>query len=261
MESRDEILKELMEIAPKLSTLNKINTFSVPEGYFAAFKNAMHEQIKTVDAKQELTELAPQLAQLNKAKQEEIPTAYFKGFSANVLNKIRLNEVAEELAEVAPLLGSLPKVNVYQAPANYFNTLPQQMANAVTAQTKVVQQPIMPKWLVSINMVLESIVNVVFKPRYSMVFASVVTILIVGVMMFTKTEQTTLDLNKQFASLTNEDLDAYFSAHPDEFSKSILDVSTDDSKLLKRSAKGDLSFDSYAIKGVSDDELYNAILD
>lgn len=258
MESRDEILRELKDIAPKLAALPKTNLYRLPHGYFENFKTVMLHHVKMADATQEITVIAPALSKLDKQK-EDVPAGYFANFSANLLNKVRAEEALNELSQIAPVLSKLEKVNLYEAPANYFSTLPVQLAKAVKAKQK---EPAitMPPVLHEINAVLERIGAIVFKPRYAFAFSGMATMVIISAMLFTKIEECN-DLDCKFAQLSDEELNSYITNNQDEFHRSIMDISTDDKRLLNRNAKGDLSFDDYVSQQISDDELSDMMLD
>src|SRR5580700_1455001 len=100
METRDDILKELKEIAPKLASLDKTNPYVEPENYFLNFKNSILEKVKLNEVREELKVVAPSLLGLEKNFSVEVPVTYFGNFSGDLLKKIRTNEVANELLEI-----------------------------------------------------------------------------------------------------------------------------------------------------------------
>jgi hypothetical protein len=253
MKSREEILRELLEIAPKLASLDKVEFYKVPEKYFTYFQKRMLDKVKTNEVTEELKSFAPNLSGLDKQIETPIPANYFTAFSSGVLNKIRANEAANELSQIAPVLSTLEKVNIYQAPANYFKALPQRLSQVVSDE-RVQQTATMPAWLRSINLVLESVTNIIFKPRYAFAFSGFAAVLIICTMVFINTQKNN-DLNVRFASLSSEELDTYIANNSDDFQKSVLDVSTDEKKLLNKDAKGEINF------AVTDEELNNALLD
>ncbi len=119
----------------------------------------------------------------------------------------------------------------------------------------------MPAWLAGINNALENVLSAVFKPKYSFAFAGTLSIAFLAVMMFTKVEQqcAETDVECQLAQLSTAELDAYITENADEFHKSVLDISTDDTKLETRNEKGTLSMEKYLKAELTDDELENAI--
>src|SRR3954468_16761898 len=94
MENREDILKELREIAPKFSEGRPLNVYSVPENYFAEFQTATVEKIRTLEVKQELQALAPNLAALKKEEVNQVPAHYFEAFPQQILNKVTVQKPA-----------------------------------------------------------------------------------------------------------------------------------------------------------------------
>jgi hypothetical protein len=266
METREEILKELREIAPQLSQLPKENLYVTPDGYFTTFTGKVLERIALGTVKQELNELAPALSELKKQTEQSLPADYFKNFSAGLLQKIRVDEVGEELRAIAPTLSSLPKINAYKVPAGYFGTFAKEIVKEVAAGEARPESAV-PGWLGRINIALDGLAAAMFKPAYSFAMAGGVAVMVIVAMVVLKPDTVqqpcaTDDLlcMLETEKKSSDDLDAYFSSHADEFSKSVLDVSTDDKKLENRNKKGELSLDEYMFENISDEELNNAIL-
>ena len=258
MKNRDEILTELCEIAPKLAGMEKKNPFTAPDGYFLNFKNSVLEQVRMNTAIDELHEIAPVLAKVAKTNNVEIPSNYFSAFSGGLIQKIRAAEVANELSVLAPELSKLEKTNVVEAPANYFSAFPQQMLKHIHAEEKAAAISSSPKWIGALNNALDGIANVIFKPKYSMAFAGIASVLIVGFMLFNKVEQP-VDLNGQLAQVSNEELNTYFIAHSDELYNDILDVTPADANTLNQiNSDGNME---QMLMDVSDEELSKSILD
>lgn len=258
MRNNEDILKELREIAPKLAGIEKKNLFTVPESYFSNLNNVLMHKVQLSAAGQELPQVAPLLAQLKGLQQAKAPAGYFSSFSTGLLGKIRAGEVADELQALAPVLSGIEKVNAYEAPAGYFNTLAQQVLAQATAEQKPANASDMPKWLQSANFVLEGIIGAVFKPKYSFAFAGSLSMIILAGMFMLKVEQCT-DVECQLAQISTAELDEYMTENADEFHKSVLDISTDESKLKSRNAKGTLSVDKYIEAELTDEDLADAI--
>lgn len=258
MERKEDILKELMEIAPKLAAMEKFNPYRVPSGYFLGFKDMMLQKLKTETAQQELNELAPALAALNKGLVKEVPATYFSSFSGELIKKIRANEVAAELSAVAPQLSKLEKVNALQVPANYFSAFPQKMAKQVRVKQKA-GSSVVSGWVASLNNMLDGVVEVIFKPKYSVAFAGFTTMLIIGVMMFMKIEQCN-DLECRFAMLSNDEINNYLDNKSDAYSDEVFEMKVD------VSGQGGLNLNNThafkdALKDVDDAALNAAIAD
>ena len=253
METRENILKELQEIAPMLSKIEKKNFNSVPENYFQNFKGGVLERVKLSGVKEELKAIAPELLKVEKKVVNEIPANYFKSFSADLMQKIRANEVATELQTIAPTLSELEKVNLLEVPVNYFNAFPQQMLKKIATKQKVNAVAEKPAWIEALSSVLENISSVVFKPKYSFAFAGSAAMVIVAVMMFMKVEQQCNDLDCKMASLTNEELNTYLDSNLDDASEEIFELNADVSL-----PSTDMS---NVFNNLSDEELNNALLD
>lgn len=267
MKTRDEIQKELREIAPQLSQLPVVNPYTLPDEYFTAFSAKVMERIALGETVQELKQVAPSLSQIEKPVESALPDGYFKNFSAGLLEKIRVNEVTEELKDIAPTLSSLQKVNAYEAPEEYFKGLATRVIKeTVTAETR--PESAVPGWVTRLNAALDGLATALFKPAYSFAMAGGVAVMVIVAMVVIKpatvntVECATGDLlcMLEKENISDADLETYFATHPDEFGKSVLDISTDDKRLEKRNAKGDLSLEEYLQSNISDEELNNAIL-
>jgi len=258
METREDILKELREIAPRLATLEKVNAYQVPESYFLNFKNMMLEQVKPVDVKQEIHALAPSLAKLHKPVNAEIPAVYFSDFSSRLLSKVRSEEVAKELATIAPRLSGLAKVNTLEAPVNYFNAFPARVLADITAQ----QQPLTNtrSWLDGLNEVLDNIINVVFKPGYSVAFAGVTTTVILGVLMFVKVQQCD-DLDCKFAQLSTDEINNYLDNKSDAYADEVFEMNLDTKGITGNPNLNNVHAYKDALNDVDDATLNEAIAD
>lgn len=242
MENRDEIVKELREIAPHLAGLPKVNLYRAPDGYFEAFGAKM----QTLASEAAAPAAAPQLEALlanHKKKQgaETAPAGYFNSFSSNLLQKIRVNEQAEELNAITPVLAGLTKTNYLQAPANYFAGFPALMLKKVQAETTT-QAASMPVWLSAINNVVERFTAWLAKPQYSYAFAGSLTMVLLVVMITMKAPQvqpaatsncTDLACLMDEMKISDADIEGYFSTHTDEFNSTMLDNFSDEQKMQK----------------------------
>ena len=259
METREDILKELREIAPHLASLQKVNAFKVPESYFVDFKNIVLEQVKLVDVKQELQVLAPTLLKVQKPLQVEAPAAYFADFSSRLLNKVRADEVAKELATIAPRLSVLEKVNTLQAPANYFSAFPDRVLRDIQAQQKEVVVD-GRSWIDSLNGFLDGVIGVVFKPKYSLAFAGMATMLIMGVLMFVKVEQCN-DLECRFAQLSTNEINDYLDNKSDAYSDEVFEMNLDTKAMNENPNISNVHAYKDALNDVDDEALNAAITD
>lgn len=260
METRNDILKELREIAPELAKLSKANPYAAPENYFLNFSAGILEKVKYSEVKEELADLAPALSKL-KEQAPATPPGYFSSFSSALLEKIRKEEVNAELKEVAPMLQGLQKVNNYEAPAGYFVNFPTSMHKKI-AVGEVRPESVVLGWLTRLNAVLDEVVSTVFKPQYTFAFAGSLATMVIVAMIFFKTEPVIEECAKddllcQLDKVSSADLDAYLSEHSDEFHHSVLEVSTDDKRLQNSSGMNNDAF----LNTITDEELNSAILD
>lgn len=171
----------------------------------------------------ELKEIAPELSRLRKPTKGEIPVAYFQSFPFELINTIRAQEVAEELAEVAPALAGIEKQNILSPPsANYFHDSPTLIWEKIREENKAAVSAT-PGWFTSVNVYVERITGLIFRPRYAAIFAGFASIFLIAVMLVLKMEEHCADLDCRMAQISNEELNAYFSTHADEFSSDLLD--------------------------------------
>jgi len=254
METRENILKELKEIAPMLSKIEKRNFYSVSENYFSDFKSEILEQVKLSEQKQELRKVAPELLKIKEKITMEVPVGYFNLFADDLIKKIRTKEVAVELKRIAPILSEREKINLFEVPANYFNSFPQQMTKRIATEQKLKEISPTPKLFETLDNVLENIAAVVFKPKYSFAFAGMASILIVAVMLFAKVEQQCNDLDCKMASISNEELNSYLDNGTDVASEEVFESDFTTKQNSEQTIKN-------VLNEVSDEELNNAILD
>ncbi len=129
MDTKKNILDELLEVSPLLATIGNHNVYTVPDGYFIRLPNEITEQVN-----------AEYLFQTNISTPFNVPAGYFDGLANNILLKIKTgtgNEVFAELKEIAPLLTTIDKRNVYTVPPSYFENFSPQVNAEKAAQAKV----------------------------------------------------------------------------------------------------------------------------
>lgn len=116
----NQIITEIIEVAPYLAAAGNRMPFRVPPGYFDGF-------VSTV------------LSQVNANKPNDVPEGYFDQFALQMLQKVRGNEIREELEGVSPLLNSLPKTMPHHLPEGYFEQLhPTFLVEKVQKPAKVI---------------------------------------------------------------------------------------------------------------------------
>ena len=117
MENRHQISAEINGISPFMATMEFINPFTIPAGYFETLPPVILEKIQMKDR------LLPRLENTNAY---QVPLGYFEELPGNILSGIKqaaaaANEVRAELEEIVPLLNTISKQEVYSVPAGYFN--------------------------------------------------------------------------------------------------------------------------------------------
>ena len=127
MEKSTEILNELMSISPALAAIERVNVFTVPEGYFIS----LDEKIATTVF----------LQQDKKTTFQKVPEGYFDSLSDKILSKIKTEEQSaiEEIRSISPALHYLKDENVFDIPEGYFDDLSSGILNKIKeSNTKVV---------------------------------------------------------------------------------------------------------------------------
>ena len=119
MNNSVDILNELKEVSPLLAGINKVNVFTVPQGYFETVAGTV-----TACLNENVTAVA--------WEQGEVPAGYFENLPAGILAKIK-DTVAGELQEISPLLAGIKKANPFEAPQQYFEQLPPVILSKVEA--------------------------------------------------------------------------------------------------------------------------------
>ncbi len=117
MNSSTDILNELKSISPFLAGLEKINVFSVPNGYF----DELTERLITYTL---INNDEP--INFNKNETLKVPEGYFDTLSDKILSKIKNREIENadtEIEKLSPLLFSLKDKNVFTVPLDYFENV------------------------------------------------------------------------------------------------------------------------------------------
>ena len=118
MKNSPEILNELMAISPLIAGMEKVNVFTVPEGYF----NELHSRITNYAI---LNNSSP-VENINKRNLQEVPAGYFDSLSDSILAKVKAaypEGAGEEISKLSPLLYNLKQGNVFTVPEGYFHNL------------------------------------------------------------------------------------------------------------------------------------------
>jgi len=118
MKNSPEILNELMAISQLLAGLERVNVFSVPEGYF----NELHFRITNYTI---LNNTSP-VENINERNIQKVPEGYFDTLSDSILAKVKaiyIESAEEELRNLSPTLFNLRNENVFTVPSGYFDNL------------------------------------------------------------------------------------------------------------------------------------------
>lgn len=116
MKPGKDILQELSEIAPALSAVERVNPFSVPEGYFTAFGDGL---LHAIAERNPVT--LPNIEQ-----SFQVPEGYFQNLSTSILEKVKQQETEPILA--------FGKENTFTVPEQYFDNLPGIILKKVQAE-------------------------------------------------------------------------------------------------------------------------------
>jgi hypothetical protein len=129
MTQRDNILQELNDLGSTLGNHQDLNSYQVPDGYFADFPEYMLKRIKALEADnaaEELNYLSLFLSSYPKTNPYSVPSDYFENADARISQVTGNTEAlsaSEELDTLSPLLGGLKKQLPYSVPEGYFENL------------------------------------------------------------------------------------------------------------------------------------------
>jgi len=176
MENGIDILNELREISPTLAAIEKVNVFSVPDGYFeylstdillgidvengllnlnandpsaevpaGYFENlagSILGKIKAQDSEEAEIDILPaELTGIQSNNVFEVPEGYFEALTGSILDKIKTAGVEDAVTEIralSPMLYSIQNERVFEVPQGYFEHLSEAVLNTVNPHTKVV---------------------------------------------------------------------------------------------------------------------------
>lgn len=188
MNTTNNILTELQEVAPAVANLQKHHFYSVPEGYFSNLSNEILAFVKQ-----------DELFSNVKSNPYIAPKGYFtqleEKIAAKTIEQIQSsNEVINELNEVAPLLNTLNKNNVYEVPSDYFAKELLPKSNKVSA--KIISFSNARKWI-----------------NYA-VAAVIMGIVGIGAVRYIGVKNTHFVLEKEVAKATDDEITSYLETQP-----------------------------------------------
>ena len=167
METKNDILNELTSFSPLIAAMDKVNVYTVPQGYFdyvgftvlaclphqqglapitANLKDStvpegyfdqlaasVIDKIKgDQNAKEEIRSLSPMLSDLQHKQVFELPTGYFDQLASAIFDSAQNSSSKNELKKIAPVLYDIQSKNIFDVPADYFTGL----SNSILQKTK-----------------------------------------------------------------------------------------------------------------------------
>ena len=129
MESRIDILNEIKALSPFLAEIEKLNVFTVPEGYFNFFSDDVLAILKEENSNIKFGNVIHFTT--------NVPQGYFDSLAETVLARVKeQQEVADlnELRILSPMLYSIQNENVFTVPQGYFETLSDNINNKIKPQ-------------------------------------------------------------------------------------------------------------------------------
>jgi hypothetical protein len=225
MKNNNEIIKELIEIAPELANLKPRNSFAVPQDYFAKLPIEVLNKIKTEEAWESAAEptLSPLLQTLKKKQPFNTPQNYFQTSAAHIIHAVRSEEVADEVKSVAPTLASIKKRNVLAVPQNYFSNLPARLLDKVMHEQTLKNSEISP--LEKLINAIDEFLSPIFKPQLAFAFSLIFSIA-VGIWFLQTGNHTKVNpivaLDNQLNRLSVDEVNKYIASNIDEFDEQAL---------------------------------------
>ena len=125
MNPSNEPYNELLSISPLLAGMEKLNPFSVPEGYFESFP-----------AISLIRSSSPILAN---DRGFAVPEGYFENLSGLILEKIKKGERSRELNTISPWLSDLQSENVFSVPTGYFENFAAVILSKVSTPKAIIK--------------------------------------------------------------------------------------------------------------------------
>ena len=252
MENKFDILNELRELSPTLAAINKVNVFTVPQGYFEYLSADILMGIETengLSAKNIITQ------------QVDVPTGYFDGLANSILAKIKAHDNEDALAEtraLSPMLYSIQNENVFEAPQDYFDSLTEEVLDKVKPQPKVIK--------------MQKRSNSFFKYAVAAVFTGVMAL---GVFNFTSTgtkdvelpnyvkaglaqNSNNVNVDQELAKISSDDIAKYLEANGTDVKAALVANSVEENDLPSQDDYmiDDKALDTY-LNSINLDDLKN----
>lgn len=219
MQSTNNILNELRELSPLLAGMEKVNVFTVPEGYFESLAEDIVAGLNI--------EKEPAFNTINPEKTADVPAGYFEGLADTILARIKNENAADELRTLSPMLCSIQNENVFEAPQGYFESLSDEvMLKVKPGQAKVVT--------------MKRRTSTIFKYAVAAVFTGVMAL---GVFKFTAPPSKTglpdyvtaglkiENIDQELAKISDDEIVKYLEASGSDVNAAIVANSVDDNQL------------------------------
>ena len=193
MENNNDILNELRELSPLLASIDRINVFSVPDGYFEHLSAdvLMGIRLENGIGTDDFDSLSA-----------DVPVGYFDTLADTILLKIKTQDEADSASEIralSPMLYSIQNENVFEVPSGYFKNLSNNILDKVKPQPKVIK--------------MQRRSSIFFKYAVAAAFTGVMAL---GVFKFTASDDKATELPAYVtAGLQVEDVDQELAKIPD----------------------------------------------
>jgi hypothetical protein len=130
MKISNDILNELKELSPILTDMEKVNVFTIPEGYFNNISAAVLIAVKE----------EKNLPVFSGQSTFNVPAGYFESLAVNIIARVKEDIThADELRALSTMLYSIQNENVYKVPNGYFDGLAESILKKVQPhQAKVI---------------------------------------------------------------------------------------------------------------------------
>lgn len=219
MKNSIDILNELKGLSPAIAAMEKVNVFTVPNGYFDCLCADIFKGIEIENGAGNIT-----------APVADLPAGYFDSLAGSIIAKIKTFEAedaATELRTLSPMLYSIQNENVFEVPTGYFEGLNETVLNSVNPPAKVVT--------------IKSSTSTFFKYAVAAVFTGVMAM---GVFKFTGNSSEKIDLpdyvtaglkvqdvDQELAEISDADIVKFLEANGTDIKTAMIAGSIDENEL------------------------------
>lgn len=120
MTDTQNILIELKELNSQLADIERLNPFTVRDGYFASLPDIVLSRIRAASLNEE--PVLTILSAISLTGPYTIPQEYFEGLAERMLHVAKTSTIQsdDEIREISPLLSGLKNKSTYSVPDRYF---------------------------------------------------------------------------------------------------------------------------------------------